>query len=113
LQVQQIIASEKHQLQAYYSDIINKYGNDNELCHKTIDNLNKEILSYKNELSYIEKEIIKKDESIKHHQLNNELRIENEINSKIKMKEDDIKKEVDNYREQLLLNERKYTDLQN
>ena len=108
INVQNILSVEKNQLQTYYSDIINKYSNDNDICHKTIENLNNEILSYKNELSDVEKEVIKKEESIKHYHINNELRIENEINNKIKMKEDDMKKEVDNYKEQLLLNERKY-----
>ena len=106
--VQNILSVEKNQLQTYYSNIINKYSNDNDFCHKTIENLNNEILSYKNELSNVEKDIIKKEESIKHYHINNELRIENEINNKIKMKEDDMKKQVDNYKEQLLLNERKY-----
>ena len=111
--VQNILSVEKNQLQTYYSDIINKYSNDNDFCHKTIENLNNEILSYKNELSNVEKDIIKKEESIKHYHINNELRIENEINNKIKMKEDDMKKQVDNYKEQLLLNERKYMNDEN
>ena len=106
--IQKKMSMEKSMLQTQYSDMINKFGNENELCHKNIDNLNKEISFYKNELSLIEKENIKKEESIKYAQTINDMRIESEINIRMKVKEDEINKEIENYKHQILLNEREY-----
>ena len=97
----QQIQIEKNQLKLYYGDIINKYSNDVENNSKTIEKLNKEIFVYKNELSTLEKENIKKDESFKHYQIISDLKIENEVNNKLKHKEDIIKKEIDSYKERL------------
>jgi hypothetical protein len=95
------IQIEKNQLKLYYGDIINKYSNDIESHSKTIENLNKEIFVYKDELSKLEKENIKKEETFKHYQIISDLKIENEVNNKLKNKEDTIKKEIDGYKEKL------------
>jgi hypothetical protein len=88
------IHTEKKQLNMYYADIINKYNND-------IEKMNKEIFVYKEELSKLEIENIKKDESFKHYQIISDLKIENEVNYKLKNKEDIIKKEIDGYKEKI------------
>ncbi len=88
------IQTEKNQLNMFYADIINKYNND-------IEKMNKEIFVYKEELSKLEIENIKKDESFKHYQIISDLKIENEVNYKLKNKEDNIKKEIDGYKEKI------------
>jgi hypothetical protein len=88
------IHTEKNQLNMFYADIINKYNND-------IEKMNKEIFVYKEELSKLEIENIKKDESFKHYQIISDLKIENEVNYKLKNKEDIIKKEIDGYKEKI------------
>ena len=102
------LSIEKILLQTQYSELINKFGNENESCRKTIENLNKEIVNQRNELSQIEKENIKKGESDKYIQTINDLRIENEFNTRMKEKEEEYNKEIDKYKHQIILNEREY-----
>jgi len=75
----------------YRSSIVN-YNNDNIRYKEIINQLNEE-------LNTIGKDVVIKDEIIKHQNSMNELRIENEVNTRMKMKEDDMRNELNANRE--------------
>ena len=100
------LALEKKQLYSNYNDIIQKYNTDCNEYRETIVDLNKNILDAKNELYLIQKEV-------KYNNEINELRIQNEINSKVKQKEDLFKTEIENTREILFSKEKEYIHKQN
>lgn len=109
---QNAITLEKNSLQLHYSVLLQKCENQNDLYMNTIDNLNNEIAKFKYEMSIIEKENIKKDESIKNFSAINELKIENEVNCRIKEKINEMKKEVDDYKDKMIIKEREYFNCQ-
>jgi hypothetical protein len=77
-----------------YRILIANYDKENIRNEDKINQLNLE-------LNLIEKEVIIKDELIKHQNLMNGLRIENEVNSRVKKREDEMNKELVDNRELL------------
>jgi hypothetical protein len=108
MMTQTTLLLERDALKKQYSDILKRCDSENELSHTTINNLTNEIAKFKNEMSIIEIDNVKKEESIRNYQAINELRIENEVNNRIKEKENEMKKEFDDYKEKMILKEREY-----
>jgi hypothetical protein len=97
--LQEQIHIESERLCMTYRDNISKCNQENLDYRDKIDRLNENILCF-------EKELIKKEEFIRHSNIVNELRIENEVNLKIKQKEDDLKMELEKYKELLNISEK-------
>jgi hypothetical protein len=112
IMTQTTLLLEKNALQKQYSDILKRCDSENKQSHKTIENLTSEIEKFKNEMSIIEIDNVKKDESMRNYHIINELKIENEVNNRIKEKENDMKKEFDDYKEKMILKEREYFNSQ-
>ncbi len=96
--IKEQIEIEKERISLQYKDSIEKYSIESKEYQENIQKLNTIIEQNKNDLSSIEKELIIKDEFIKHSDIITNLRIEHEINIRVKHKEDDYKKQIDQYK---------------
>jgi hypothetical protein len=97
--LQEQIYIETEKIHKIYTDNISKNNQENLEYRDKIDKLNDNLLCF-------EKEVIKKEEFIRHSNIVNDLRIENEVNLKIKLKEEELKIELEKYKELLNISEK-------
>jgi hypothetical protein len=90
-------ASEKHKLSLEYKQIIDTYDKGNNKYEEKIDKLNETIFLVKNEFTELQIEFAKKNER----DTLRDLHLDNEINIKIKNKEDEMNKDMDKLKESL------------
>lgn len=99
--IEELVNIEKQKNSIEYKDIIEKCGSETLEYQKTVEKLKNDIIECKKETSSLEIALIKKEEFIRHLNIVNDLRIENDVNMKVKMKEDEVMKELQRCRELL------------